>query len=85
LKDAESLWVETNIGGRQYVIGVIYRHPKYDCKCFTDDISAMLHYLSDKKLYTLFVEILTKIFYNTQAHQVYINIFKIMKVIIVNK
>jgi len=48
LKDAESLWIETNIGGRQCVLGVIYRHPKYDC--FTDDVSAILHYLSDKKL-----------------------------------
>jgi len=50
LKDAESLWVETNIGGRQCVLGVIYRHPKYDCKGFTDYVSATLHYLSDKRL-----------------------------------
>jgi len=40
---------------------VIYRHPKYVCKGFTDEASAILHYLSDKRLpYTvLFVEILT--------------------------
>jgi len=50
LKDADSLWIETNIGGRQCVLGVIYRHPKYDCKGFTDDVSAILHYLSDKRL-----------------------------------
>jgi len=43
LKDAESLWVETNIGGRQCVLGVIYRHHKYDRKGFTDDVSAILH------------------------------------------
>jgi len=29
---------------------VIYRHPKYACKGFTDDVSATLHYLSDKRL-----------------------------------
>jgi len=44
------LWVEANIGGSQCILGVIYRHPKYDCKGFTDDVSAILHYLSDKKL-----------------------------------
>ena len=54
LKDAESLWVETNIGGRQCVLGVIYRHPKYDCKGFTDDVSAISHYLSDKTLQYIF-------------------------------
>jgi len=50
LKDAESLWIETNIVGRQCILGVIYRHPKYDYKGFTDDVSAILHYLSDKRL-----------------------------------
>jgi len=29
---------------------VIYRRPKYGCKGFTDDVSAILHYLSDKRL-----------------------------------
>ena len=50
MKDAESLWVASNIGGRQCVLGVIYRHPKYDCRGLTDDVSAILHYLSDKRL-----------------------------------
>jgi len=44
------MWVETNIGGRQCVLGIIYRHPKYECKGFTDNVSVLLHYLSDKRL-----------------------------------
>ena len=50
LKDAETLWVETNIGCRQCIFGVIYRHLKCDCKRFTDDVITILHYLSDKRL-----------------------------------
>jgi len=72
LKDAESLWVETNIGGRQYVLGVIHRHPKYDCKCFTDDVSAILHYLSDKKLpYIICGDININLLQHTNSSSVY--------------
>ena len=44
------MWVETNIGGRQCVLGIIYRHPKYHCKGFTENVSVILHYLNDKRL-----------------------------------
>jgi len=83
LKDAESLWVETNIGGRQYILGVISRQPKHD-KGFSDDVIAILHQRSDKRQpYIICGDININLLQHT-THQVHTTTLRQMKVIIVD-
>jgi len=42
LNDSESLWIEINLHKKPCIIGVIYRHPRYDISAFTENMCEIL-------------------------------------------
>jgi len=47
--DAESLWIEFAIQNKDYIAGVVYRHPTRNISNFTEHLGEVMHYLTDKK------------------------------------
>jgi len=50
LTEAESLWLEVILNGKNTVISVIYRHPAPHYDSFTKEVENILHNLNDSKV-----------------------------------
>ena len=48
--DFESLWIETRypVNGKTVVVGIVYRHPRYDLSTFTTELSKILAKLTSE-------------------------------------
>ena len=50
LHSSQSLWIKVTPHKKQYIFGVIYRHPNNNINAFTESLSETPHYLSDLKV-----------------------------------